>query len=43
MSSLDRIEKQRVHSELWQFQMKDSPGDISLYLPISLLFQMRSN
>ena len=40
---IDRIEKQRVHSVLWQFQMYDSPGDISLYLPISWLFQMSSH
>ena len=46
---IDCIEKQRVHSELCQFQTGgvgvggisyDSPGLISLYLPISWLFQM---
>ena len=40
---IDHTEKQRVHSELWQFQTSDSPGDISLYLPISWLFQMSSH
>ena len=46
---IDRIEKQRVHSELCQFQTcgggisYDSPGVISLYIPISRLFQMSSH
>ena len=40
---IDGIEKRRVHSVLWQFQTSDSPGDISLYLPISWLFQMSSH
>ena len=41
---IDCIEKWRVHSELWQFQMGE--GDhhqFSLYLPISWLFQMSSH
>ena len=43
---IDCIEKQRVHSELWQFRMGGyiirftwCHTDISLYLPISWLFQ----
>ena len=44
---IHRIEKWRVHSELCQFQRGgisyDSPVVISLYLPISWLFQMSSH
>ena len=47
---IDCIEKQRVHSELWQFQMGGyiirftwCHTDISLYLPISWLFWMGSH
>ena len=47
---IDCIEKQRVHSELWQFQIGGyivrftwCHTNISLYLPISWLFQMGSH
>ena len=47
---IDRIEKRRAHSELWQFQMGGyivrctwCHTDISLYLPISWLFWMGSH
>ena len=38
---IGHIEKCRVHSVLWQFQMEE--GDISFYILISWLFQMGSH